>query len=201
LGAATIRRSGWSLGFFDLNNDGWKDLLTVNAHVNDQIERLTGQTYRQPLGVFANQAGQFTDVARTAGESLLRSQARRGFAFADFNADGKLDVVTTSLNEPAELLLNESPTTQHWLMLRLIGQRSNRDGIGARVKLVLSDGKAQFNHVTTSVGYASSSDGRIHFGLGAEAKVKLLEIRWPSGVVQRLTDMAADRVLTVTEPH
>ena len=198
LGAATIRRSGWGLGLFDFNSDGYKDLFTVNAHVNDLIEQLAGQTYRQPMSVFANTGkGQFTDVSRTAGESLLRSQARRGCAFADFNHDGRVDVVTTSLNEPTELLLNESPTTQHWLTLRLIGNRSNRDGIGARVKVVTAEGNVQYNHVTTSVGYASSSENCVHFGLETETTVKLLEIRWPSGVVQRMNEVAVDRVLTV----
>jgi enediyne biosynthesis protein E4 len=200
LGTTTIRRSGWGLGFFDFNRDGYKDLFTVNAHVNDLIEQFSGQSYRQPLSVFANTGkGQFSDISKTAGEGLLQPQARRGCAFADFNHDGRVDVVTTSLNEPAELWLNESAPMHHWLMLQLIGKRSNRDGIGARVKIVTAADHVQFNHATSSVGYASSSAGPMYFGLGAETKVKLLEIHWPSGIVQRLNDVAVDRVVTIHE--
>ena len=107
--------------------------------------------------------------------------------------------MTTSLNEPVELFRNESTGENHWLAIRLVGVKSNRDGIGAKIKLVTADGDVQFNHVTTSVGYASSSDLRAHFGLGREKTVKLIEIRWPSGALQRLKEVAADRVLTVTE--
>jgi tetratricopeptide (TPR) repeat protein len=210
LGSATIKRSGWGLGLFDFNNDGFKDLLTVNAHVNDKIEQLNGQTYRQPLGVFANLGnGMFTDFSALAGESFLRRQARRGCAFADFNHDGQIDAVTTSLNEPAELLLNESapaPGTvlteaHHWLSLQLVGKRANRDGIGARVRLVTTEERTQFNHVTTSVGYSSSSDGRVHFGLGRDTAIKLLEIRWPGGVTQRISEVAVDRAIKIIEAY
>ena len=103
------------------------------------------------------------------------------------------------MNEPAELFRNESTGENHWLAIRLIGVKSNRDGIGAKIKLVTADGAAQFNHVTTSVGYASSSDVRAHFGLGKEKTVMLIEIRWPSGATQRLKEVAADQLLTVTE--
>ena len=129
-----------------------------------------------------------------------RRGAHRGCAFADFNNDGKIDVVTTSLNEPAKLLLNESVGRNHWLTLHLKGGRSNRDGIGAKVKLVTASGLIQHNHVTTSVGYASSSDRRVHFGFGKDDSAASLEIQWPSGVVQTLRDLEADQVLTVTEP-
>jgi enediyne biosynthesis protein E4 len=142
-----------------------------------------------------------------AGESFQHRQARRGCAFADFNHDGQIDVVTTSLNEPAELLLNESAPApgpasaeaHHWLSLQLVGKRGNRDGIGARVRLVSAESRTQFNHVTTSVGYSSSSDGRVHFGLGREPAIKLLEIRWPGGVTQRISEVAVDRVIKIVE--
>jgi hypothetical protein len=200
LGAETVKRSGWSLGLFDFNNDGWKDLFTVNAHVNDNIELYNNQTYRQPNSLFTNLgAGVFRDVSREAGEDFQEKRAHRGCAFADFDNDGRMDVVTTSLNEPAELFRNESSTDHHWLAIRLIGARSNRDGIGSKIKLTTTGGRVQFNQVTSSVGYASSSDLRVHFGLAKEAKVKEIEIRWPNGVVQRLKDIAADRLLTVAE--
>jgi enediyne biosynthesis protein E4 len=198
LGAETVKRSGWSLGLFDFNNDGFKDLFTANAHVNDNIELYNNQTYRQLNSVFAGAGGgAFLSLESDAGFQIKR--AHRGCAFADFDNDGRVDVVTTSLNEPLELFRNESAGENHWLALRLIGVKSNRDGIGAKIRLVTAGGDARFNHVTTSVGYASSSDVRAHFGLGAEKIVKLIEIRWPSGVTQRLKDVAADQLLTVTE--
>ncbi|MBO0857646.1 MAG: VCBS repeat-containing protein [Chloracidobacterium sp.] len=200
LGAETAKRSGWSLGFFDFNNDGFKDLFTANAHVNDNIELYNNQTYRQSNSVFAGAgAGEFLDATREAGADFQVKRAHRGCAFADFDNDGRVDVVTTSLNEPAELFRNESTGENHWLAIRLVGVKSNRDGVGSKIKLVTGGGGAQYNHVTTSVGYASSSDVRAYFGLGRETIVRLIEIRWPSGVTQRLKDVAADRILTITE--
>jgi tetratricopeptide (TPR) repeat protein len=195
LGAETVKRSGWGLGLFDFNNDGLKDLFTVNAHVNDNIELYNNQTYRQTNSVFAG-AGAGAFLSMDAGFQVKR--AHRGCAFADFDNDGRVDVVTTSLNDAVELFRNESTGENHWLAIRLIGVKSNRDGIGAKIKLVTAGGD-QFNQVTTGAGYASSSDVRAHFGLGAEKIVKLIEIRWPSGITQRLKDVAADRLLTVTE--
>ncbi len=201
VGAETVKRSGWGLGLYDFNNDGLKDLFTANAHVNDNIELYNQQTYRQPNSVFAGGGGgAFLDASRGAGADFQVKRAHRGCAFADFDNDGKVDIVTTSLNEPAELFLNDSSNEHHWLMLRLVGTRSNRDGLGARVKLVTASGATQFNHATTSVGYASSSDQRVHFGLGKEKLVRSLEVRWPSGTVQVLRETAVDRVLTIKEP-
>lgn len=201
IGLASAKRSGWSLGLFDFNNDGYKDLFTVNAHVNDNIELYNEQTYRQSNSIFVNQSdGRFRERSKWAGSDFQHKAAHRGAAFGDFNNDGKMDVVTTSINEPAELFLNDLPERNHWLLVDLQGTRSNRDGIGARVKLVTASGVQQYNHVTTSVGYASSSDRRVHFGLGKETVVKTLEIRWPSGKVQVLNEVRADQILTILEP-
>jgi enediyne biosynthesis protein E4 len=201
-GAETVKRSGWSLGLFDFNNDGFKDLFTVNAHVNDNIELYNNQTYRQPNSILANLGnGTFQEVSRLAGPDFQGQRAHRGCAFADFDNDGRVDVVTTSLNEPVELFRNESENDHHWLALRLIGVKSNRDGIGAKIKLTAGSGAVQFNHVTTSVGYASSSERRVHFGLGRETKVKIVEIRWSSGRAQVLKDVEVDRELTIREDY
>src|SRR5206468_1517580 len=160
------------------------------------IELFNEQTYRQANGVFVNlQNGTFRNVSESAGPDFRVRRAHRGCAFGDFNDDGKIDVVTTSLNEAAELFLNESPDGNHWLAVELAGRRSNRDGIGAKLILTTATGARQFNHVTTSVGYASSSDRRVRFGLGKESVVRSLEIHWPSGVVQALKEVSSDKVL------
>lgn len=200
LGAELVKRSGWGLGLFDFNNDGWKDIFSVNAHVNDNQELYNDQSYRQANSLLLNAGnGRFQNAASQAGSDFQRKRAHRGCAFADFNQDGYLDVVTTSLNEPVELFQNEPGLAQHWLSVLLIGERSNRDGIGAQLKLTLNSGAVQYNHVTTSVGYASASDRRVHFGLGKERLIKSLEIRWPSGTLQVLTQVSVDRFLVVKE--
>ncbi len=192
LGPLTTARSGWGNGFFDFDNDGFKDLFTANSHVNDRIEMFEATTYKQPNSVFRNLGnGSFAEVP--AGLSVAR--AHRGAAFADFNQDGKVDIVVTALGEPAQLWENTSPGGNHWLILRLAGSRGNRDGIGARVRL-----GSQHNLMTSAVSYASSTHFGVHFGLGAQTTIDRLEIHWPSGAVQILRDVSADRVLAVREP-
>ncbi len=194
LAALTTTRSGWSNGFFDFNNDGWKDLFTANSDVNDLIDLFQSTHYKQTNTLLANlQDGTFQDVSAEAGFTLAR--AHRGSAFADFNNDGRIDIVVSALGEPAELWQNISPEVNHWLMLRLIGTRSNRDGIGAIIRL-----GNQSNHVTTAVGYASSSPSAVHFGTGKLEKIEQIEIRWPSGIVQVLRNVVANQVLEVHEP-
>ncbi|MES1256883.1 MAG: CRTAC1 family protein [Acidobacteriota bacterium] len=193
LGALTVRHSGWGLGLFDFNNDGWKDLFTANAHVNDRVEMFEPAIYREKNSVFVNEGGVFRDVSEEAGMTLVA--AHRGASFADFNGDGRVDAVVSALGSPAELWENMSPETGHWILLRLHGTKSNRDGIGARIRI----GK-QYNEMTTTVGYASSADAGVHFGLGTAAIVKNIEIVWPSGVRQLLADVKADQTLQVTEP-
>ncbi|PYV23132.1 MAG: hypothetical protein DMG24_14775, partial [Acidobacteria bacterium] len=136
LGLASANRSGWSVGMFDFNNDGWKDVFSANAHVTDNIESFSADRYQQPNSVFANLGnGQFADVSADAGPDFQTPRAHRGAAFADFNRDGKIDVVVSSLGGPAELWENVSPESNHWMTLRLEGTRSNRDGIGARIRI------------------------------------------------------------------
>jgi hypothetical protein len=192
LGALALKHSGWGLGVFDFNNDGWKDLFTANSHVNDLVEQFEPAVYREPDSLFANAGGAFEDVSAAAGLTLAK--AHRGAAFADFDGDGRIDAVVSSLGEPAELWRNVSPGAGHWIILRLIGTKGNRDGIGARIRI-----GSQFAEMTTALGYASSADWGVHFGLGAAATVPKIEIRWPDGTVQILTDVKADQTLTITE--
>ena len=188
--------SGWSLGVFDFNNDGLKDLFTANSHVDNNVELFQAITYKQPNSIFANLGnGTFADLSRDAGSDFQVPLAHRGAAFADLNRDGKIDVVTSSLQGPAEVWENISPDENHWLIVNLVGHKSNRDGIGARVRI----GK-QHNHMTSTVGYASSSHFGVHFGLGKTAVVDEVEIRWPSGIVQRLKGVKANQFLKVDEP-
>jgi enediyne biosynthesis protein E4 len=195
LGPLSAPRSGWSNGFFDFNNDGWKDLFSANSHVNDRIELFEATEYKQPNSIFANVgAGRFRDVSREVGGGFEVARAHRGSAFADFNRDGRMDIVVTSLGEPVELWENVSPNDNHWLFIKPVGTRSNRDGIGTRIRI-----GSQSNLMTTSVGYASSSRHGVHFGLGNVPKIDKIEILWPSGKVQVLKDVAANQVLQVQE--
>ncbi len=193
LGEPAVRHSGWGLGLFDFNNDGWKDLFTANSHVNDRVEQFESYTYREKNSVFANKGGSFHDVSESAGLSLTK--AHRGAAFADLDGDGRIDAVVTSLAEPTELWRNASPDQQqHWITLRLRGVKSNRDGIGAIVRI-----GNQYAEMTTTVGYASSVDCGVHFGLGNTALVSRIDIQWLGGTKQTLRSVKADQVLDVTE--
>ncbi|MGD0922320.1 MAG: CRTAC1 family protein [Terriglobia bacterium] len=200
LGRMSIFASGWSNGIYDLNNDGRKDLFSANSHVNDNVEFEMNVPFKQKNSIFANAGDRFVDVSATAGEDFQVAAAHRGCAFGDLDNDGKVDIVISRFDGPAEILRNVSPAGHHWLMVKTVGKLSNRDGIGVQIRLESASG-TQYNQVTTSVGYASSSDRRVHFGLGADAVVKRLEIRWPSGLRQELRDIPADQILTVTEPE
>ena len=201
LGWLSLPWAGWGVGIFDLNNDGLKDIFTANSHVMDNEELYSSRTYRQLNSVFVNLRGAtFADARDGPGKDPWKARAHRGCAFGDFDNDGRTDIVVSSLNEPAELLRNVSDRRQHWLQLLLTGSRSNRDAIGAKVRMTSESGRTQYNHVTTSVGYASSSSRRVHFGLGEESKIAAIEIRWPSGELQVLHDVKADQLLRVTEP-
>jgi hypothetical protein len=195
LATLTAPLSGWGDGFFDFNNDGWKDLFTANSHVDNNVMLFEATEYKQPNSIFANAGnGTFLNVSRSAGRDFQVPQAHRGAAFADFNRDGKMDAVTSSLRGPAELWENVSPAGPHWIILKLAGHKSNRDGIGAIVRI-----GNQANHMTSAVGYASSSHFGVHFGLGNVQKIDRIEIRWPSGVEQVLRGVEADQFLEVRE--
>jgi enediyne biosynthesis protein E4 len=199
--SATALRSGWSAAILDFDNDGLKDLFAANGDVQDNTEVYSSRPSRQGNMVLRNTGdGTFTDVTDAAGADLNRTALHRGAAFGDLDGDGRLDIVVSRLNEPAAVFRNVSSGTAHWLRLRLVGRRSNRDGIGARIKVVTASGREQSNHVTTAVGYASASEPVVHFGLGTDRLAEQVEIRWPSGSRQTLTNVQANQLITITEP-
>lgn len=197
----TANHSGWGAKFIDFDNDGWKDLFVAQGHVMDNIA-LTQPAARYleaPL-LLRNRHTRFEDAPVFNSEALRSGLAARGAAFGDLNNDGRIDAVINCNNGPAVILMNRESNGNHWLLVNTIGARSNRDGIGARLRLITSSGEEQHGYVSTAGSYASSSDKRVHFGLGQSAAVKLLEILWPSGAVQRIENFGADRILTVREP-
>ncbi len=200
--AGTTNMSGWGNGMVDFDNDGLKDLFVARANVMDNIsEAIPARHYPEPNAVFRNLGGgKFKDVSASAGTDFQKEAAHRGVAFGDLDNDGRVDMVVSVLNGPAEVFHNISDAGNHWLLLKLVGTKSNRMAIGAQVKLTEADGSEQWNEVTTAVGYASSSDPRVHFGLGKNERAKEIEIRWPSGIRQTLQNVKADQVLEVTEP-
>jgi hypothetical protein len=197
MGVLSHGYSGWGLGIVDLDNDGQKDIFTANSHVSDRVEAFEATEYRQHNTVFRNVGeGRFEDASPAAGAEFLQAvRAHRGCAFADFNQDGRIDVVTTSLGDRPEVWENTSPGDNTWLIVKLEGTASNRDGIGAVVRA-----GSQWNHMTTSVGYASSSHFGVHFGTGRLKQVDSIEIRWPSGTRQTLRNVSTNQVLHVREP-
>ena len=199
LAALTSRSTAWGLGAFDFDNDGWKDLFTTNSDILDNSMRLAHRPYPLPNRVFRNTGKlKFDDVSSGAGASFQASAPHRGAAFGDLNNDGKIDVVVNVLNGPPEIWMNRSESHNHWIMLKLVGVKSNRDGLGTKVKITTSQG-SQYNETTTAVGYNSASDKRVHFGVGPASTVDSIELTWPSGIKQVMKNVKVDQVLTVTE--
>jgi hypothetical protein len=199
VGAATLPFAGWSAHFFDYDNDGWKDLFVAQSHVMDTIEKTSPNLkYLQPPLLLRNESGHFARV--TPGEVFRKEWAGRGAAFGDLDNDGDVDVVVSNAGQYAYLLRNDGGNRNHWLGIETIGKKSNRDGIGSRVKVVSASGLTQYYTVNTAVGYLSASDKRLTVGLGADSTAKMVEIRWPSGVVQRFENVKAGQMLKATEP-
>jgi hypothetical protein len=199
LTALTSRTTGWGVGIFDFDNDGNKDIFTANADILDNSMALAHRPFALPNRVFRNLGGlSFEDVSAKAGTSFSGPAAHRGAAFGDLNNDGRIDAVVTVLNGPPEVWMNRSASQNHWIILKLVGVKSNRDGLGTKIKLTTPLG-AQYNQATTAVSYNSSSDKRVHFGLGSAATIDSIELLWPSGSKQVLKNVKADQILTVTE--
>lgn len=194
LARATVHLTGWSMGLFDFDNDGWKDLFAANSHF-PRLERQLGADPELANTVYRGIGkGRFEPAAMPSRRAFYR-----GAAFADFDRDGRVDVIVTALNGPAALLRNTSNGNGHWLAFRLQGTASNRQGLGARIRVDLSGGGSVYNHATSTAGYASSSEAIVRFGLGTRSRVDRIEIRWPSGRIQNVEAGQIDRVIGIIE--
>jgi len=199
LARSTMQHSGWGVRFLDYDNDGWKDLLIAQGHDLETIElNYPNLHYREPMLLLRNSGRDFADVSRDSGAVFHEPWVARGMAIGDIDNDGRIDAVVTTNDGAAYILRNETPTQNHWLTLKLVGHKSNRDAIGAEVKLVTAKGQ-QFATVSTAGSYLSSSDKRVHFGLGSESVAQTIEIRWPSGILETLKDIRSDQILEVDE--
>ena len=196
---ATNQLTGWGMGLFDFDNDGWKDLFFANSHF-PQLNRYLGTASELRNSLLRNSGkGRFEDVSAGAGRDFQSKALYRGAAFGDFDNDGRVDVVVTALNAPAKLFRNTTAHAGHWLAIKLVGTQSNRDGLGARLVVTTADGTKLYNHATTSVGYASSSEKLVRFGLGARDHVNSIVVYWPSGKVQQVENVAGDRIVEIKE--
>jgi len=197
---------GWGCGFFDMDNDGWPDILICNGHVYPEVEQLkTEAGYAQRKLLYRNlRNGRFEDVSLQAGAGISDPVASRGAAFGDFDNDGDLDVVVNTVNDFPQLLRCDSHIGNNWIKVRTIGTKSNRSGIGARLKCVTkiigeSKPHEQIDEVRSGGGYFSQNDLRVHFGLGKAEKVELLEVRWPCGLIDTLKDIKPNQLIFVKE--
>ncbi len=199
LTAMTSRFTAWGTGIFDFDNDGNKDIFAAGSAILDNSMEVNHKPYPLPNLLYRNLGGlRFKDVSAQAGAGFFAAAAHRGAAFGDMDNDGKIDIVVTVLNGKPQLLMNRSSNHNHWIILKLIGVADNRDGLGTKVKITTANG-IQYNEATTAVGYNSSSDKRVHFGLGKATIVDRIELAWPTGVKQVLTNISADQILTIVE--
>ncbi len=199
-GRQTLASTGWSSGIFDFNNDGLKDLFAACGAIDDNVEQYSHRRSRQPNLVLANAGGnRFVEVSGQAGRDFQKAAWHRGAAFGDLDGDGRVDVVVSRIGERAAIFRNISANQNHYLAVRLRGHRSNRDGIGAMVHVTGASGRQQWNRVTTAVGYGSSSDRTVYFGM-AQDTVASVEVIWPSGVHQVQANLKCDRYWTLDEP-
>ena len=199
IAAMTIRFTAWGAGIFDFDNDGNKDIFAAGSAILDNSMEVNHKPYPLPNFLYRNLGNmRFKDVSGDAGASFSLPAAHRGAAFGDLNNDGKIDIVVTVLNGEPQLLMNRSQNHNHWIILKLIGVADNRDGLGTRVKITTANG-VQYNEATTAVGYNSSSDKRVYFGLQNATVVDQIELVWPTGVKQVLNHVTADQILTIVQ--
>jgi enediyne biosynthesis protein E4 len=191
---------GWGTNFLDVDNDGWPDLLLVNGHVYPEVDKQhLGSDYQEPRILYHNDGrGKFVDISDQAGPGITVPHASRGAAVGDLWNDGRISAVVSNMNAPPSLLVNQVHSANHWIAIRTVGTKSNRDGIGARITLKAGT-RTSVDEVRSGASYASNNDMRVHFGMGAAAKVDWLQIRWPSGLLERYEGLAPDAVHTLRE--
>lgn len=200
IGAISARHSGWGAKFADMDNDGWRDLVIGQGHVMDNIKFTQPWIeYQEPPMLLHNSGGKFQDISALSGKPFSIPLAARGLAVGDLNNDGCLDVAINCNNGPAVILRNEGGTGNHWIQIDTVGTVSNRDGIGARISITSASGVKQHAFVSTGGSYLSSSAKRVHFGLGQDKVLAQVEVSWPSGAVQTIKNVTADRILVIKE--
>jgi hypothetical protein len=200
LGQPSLPLVGWGTTFFDLDNDGWLDLFVANGHVYPQMDEVRGSApYAEPMLLHRNlHNGAFEEVSRAAGLADMPLKSRRGAAFGDIFSNGNVDIVVLNVGEPPSLLLNTNKSSNHRVLFHLIGTKSNRAAIGARITIHAA-GMTQFDEVRGGGSYLSQNDLRLHFGLGSAAKIDLMEVRWPTGKSESFKNVAADKIYTIIE--
>ena len=200
IGGRGLSYLSWGADFADFDSDGHIDLFIVNGHLDEDIrDAMPSFSYAQPNQLFRNRGdGVFEDASDKSGEGLLLRNVSRGAAFGDYDNDGDIDILVTNCGQTPDLLRNDTPRQYHWLIFQTVGTCSNRDGIGTRIRIVVS-GVSHIREVKSGGSYPSHSDMRLHFGLGQASVADLVEIRWPSGLIQRFEAVKADQFLRARE--
>jgi hypothetical protein len=191
---------GWGTMFLDFDNDGWPDLLLVNGHVYPEVDKQhLGSNFLEPRILYHNNGdGKFTDVSHLAGPAINVASSSRGLAIGDLWNDGRLEAVISNMSAAPSLLENQLRSTNHWIAIRTVGTKSNRDGIGARMTIKIG-ARTLVDEVRSGSSYISNNDMRVHFGLGPATKIDWIQLRWPSGLTERFTDIAVDKIHTLKE--
>src|SRR6202451_2500896 len=191
---------GWGTMFFDIDNDGWPDLILVNGHVYPEVDsQHLGSNYKEPRILYHNNGdGTFRDISATAGAGITTAASARGLAVGDLWNDGRMSAVISNMNAAPSLLVNQIRNSNHWVAIRTVGTKSNRDGIGARIR-VKTPSRILVDEVRSGSSYDSNNDMRVHFGLGVATKIEWVEIRWPSGLEERFANIAVDQIQTLKE--
>jgi len=191
---------GWGTMFVDVDNDGWPDLLLVNGHVYPEVTKQhLGSDYEEPRVLYHNLGnGKFADISETSGPGITTERSSRGLAVGDLWNDGRMSAVVSNMNEPLSLLVNQVKTENHWIGIKTVGTKSNRDGIGAKIR-VQAGGRLHVDEVRSGSSFDSNNDMRVHFGLGKVAKIDWIEIRWPSGLMERFEGLALDKIHVLKE--
>jgi hypothetical protein len=186
--------------FFDFDNDGWSDLILVNGHVYPEVDsQHLGSNYKEPRILYHNNGdGTFSDISASGGAGITTPASSRGLAEGDLWNEGRISAVISNMNDRPSLLVNQIRTPNHWITIHTVGTKSNRDGIGARIR-VKTSARILVDEVRSGSSYSSNSDMRVHFGLGGAAKTEWVEVRWPSGLTERFTNLSMDEIHTVKE--